>query len=72
MGDMISNPAEMASIFSDQYESAFSDPATIYLDMGTFPTHFLSDIQFTVENIINTIDEVAGPLLLGLTVSQPF
>ena len=59
MGNMISNPVEMASIFSDQYESAFSDPATINLDMGTIPTQFLSFIQFTVENIINAIDEVA-------------
>ena len=59
-GTMNSKPDEMAKILSDQYESAFSKPANITLDLNSTATECLDDIYFTEEDIMKSIDEVAN------------
>ena len=63
----------MAEILSMQYQSVFSEPShdSIYSDRNVSITCSISDIVFSMDDIIDAIDELSYSSGSGPMASQP-
>ena len=58
-GNLVSAPASMAKILSNQYQQAFSTPSANLMYTGPAQGNAVEDLDFTPNDIIQAIDEVS-------------
>ena len=64
-GSLINDPAEMAEILADQYNSAFSTPSGSATSHTPQSIDIIEDLEFSEEHIIKAISEIANQSAAG-------
>ena len=63
-GVLYGDPKDIAEILSDQYQSAFSSPAT-NLSIASIPDDGLSDVEFGEEDVVESIKNLSATSAAG-------